>query len=392
MSSYVYINSALRDVYKYRNPADFLIEGKQTETWNLIRSATPSLPQQRSQNQYYSVKCCSLSLPMTPEILQYPGVFVVLESSTAAFKNCSRINHMSQLDCSGFPCDAARTLQSIADSLGVNVGDLTPQQIMGARKDDAKMFYQDTKCLKEAAWWMVCDKLQFNEKGEAMWIQYKSCMEQIMPLNWRGNDIRFKVLDPFGKVLQLGNLLPPFGRCPVIDPCEGCIPIESELEALSSSTPFVTQFGGIFDPPIDVTLSYKELKGYVSLQFPLVNVASNNAWSPIVSLTPLPTSLRPAQSLTFSAQIIYDGKVGPGSITIGADGIITIQRPPIREGDDSGSYGWMATEVTWCANGNEPAVGVCSQVYALLEVTYLPHTPSKTPPHFQSPLSYEKDV
>jgi hypothetical protein len=215
-SSYVFINSALRNIYEYPNSADFLIEGRQTENWNLIRSSSPKMPIQRSQNQYYNLKMCSLSLPMKPEILKYPGVFVSLESDEVNKNDRYRINHILHIDESGFPCENGRTPSEIAAALGKTVGELTPEDYRQARLQDSRCFYNSkTKCINTTTFWMTCDKLQFNEQGEAMWIQYKSCMDQALPLNWRGHAIRFKVLDPYGRVIDLS------GTCPKLDPCEG---------------------------------------------------------------------------------------------------------------------------------------------------------------------------
>lgn len=237
MSSYIFIDSIRRDMYKYPNSADFLIEAAQTETWNMIRSNTPAMPVQASRNQYYNVKVCSLSLPMMPELLAQPGVFITLIGSKIN-KNCSAINHMATVDDSGFPCgtgDAcfqARTLEEIAERIGKPVGELTQQEIREQRRIDSRTFYSSTK-VRETTFYMVCDKLQFNEQGQAMWIQYKSCMDQALPLNWRGHDIRFRVSDIHGRPIVL-NTCP---ECPdkcgqsykpctedLWDPCTECSP------------------------------------------------------------------------------------------------------------------------------------------------------------------------
>lgn len=227
MSTYCFINSLHRDVYTYGNSADFMITGNQTGKWNLIRSIDPSLPYQRSQNQYYNVKVCSLTLPMIPEVLQYPGIFLTFDAGDFN-KNATPINHITPVESSGFPCTAARTLVEIADNLNVNVGDLTAQQIRKAREEDSSKFYsQDNGNLGSTTFFLVCDKLQFNEEGQAMWIQYKSYMDQVMPYNIQGNNIRFTVSDMNGKPLELtkwpGDPCTPNDQ-DLWDPCEETSP------------------------------------------------------------------------------------------------------------------------------------------------------------------------
>lgn len=359
----------LRDVFKYPNAADFLIEGRQTGNWNLIRSSTPAMPIQNARNQYFNVKVCSLTLPMKPEILKHPGVFIVLDESTRTNKNCTnRINRILEIEESGFPCEYARTLEEIAKCYYTTVEELTCDQIREARLEDSRDFYGKTD-LSNAAFWMVCDKLQFNEHGEAMWIQYKSCMDQHFPLNWRENSIRFKVLDPNGKVLQLGIIdnCPP--KCDPYAECAGECPVEGKGDKNSA----LIEFGGVFVPPINVELTYCNTNGLIELYFPLVSIESAEPWSPIVSLNQLPPDARPTKQMTFSKQIVYDGKIGTGSITIDPNGTITVQRPVAREGVDSGSYGWLETSVIYKSSAYNEKVCGNDQVYALLEVTYLPY-------------------
>lgn len=237
MSSYIFIDSMRRDMYKYPNSADFLIEGTQTESWNLIRSNTPSLPVQNSRNQYYNVKVCSLSLPMMPELLAQPGVFITLVGGQIN-KNCSQgINHIRPVDTSGFPCGTgacfeARTLEQIAATLGKPVNELTNEDIREQRKVDSRNYYRGSKT-NDTTFFMVCDKLQFNEQGEPMWIQYKSCMDQALPLDWRGRDIRFRVTDVNGRPIVLTTCPECPNKCEVPykpctedlwDPCDECSP------------------------------------------------------------------------------------------------------------------------------------------------------------------------
>lgn len=239
-SSYIFINSTLRDVFEYPNSANFLIKGKQTETWNMIRSSSYKMPIQNSRNQYYNVKLCSLILPATPEVLKLPGVFVVMDSDKINKNTTYRINHMTEIDTSGFPCEHGRTLDEIAAYYGVLVADLTPAQIKDARIRDAKQFYKNTQCLGSASFFATCDKVQFDDEHRPLWVHYKSCLDQALPLNWRGHDIRFKVLDQHGQILNLS------GECPKADPCES----EKQVIALLEITYLPFDYISTYDKDI----------------------------------------------------------------------------------------------------------------------------------------------
>jgi len=221
MSSYIFIDSLKRDVYKYPNSADFVIGGNQTENWNLIRSITPALPVQRSKDQYYNVKVCTLTLPMTPELLEHPGIFLSISEDNNT--KTKLINHILTVDHSGFPCTGAyepRSLETIAICKNKEVSELTVQEIKEERKWDSRQFHKNSH-LNRTSFYMVCDKLQFNEEGKAKWIHYKSCMDQIMPLNLRGNAVRFSLCDVNGKLLEFTTLTD--AQCnggDLWDPCE----------------------------------------------------------------------------------------------------------------------------------------------------------------------------
>lgn len=215
-SSYVFIDSLKRDVFKYPNSADFIIDGSQTENWNLIRSSTPSLPIQRSANQFFNVKVCELILPVINNedlnLLKEPGVFLCLELND---QNKTRyINHINALDTSAFPHDhpdvSFAPLSDIAVALGKAENDLTPLEIRDFRMCEIKKFYGKTdNQLSRAAFFMTCDKIQFDDEARPIYIHYKSCIDHIMPLSLRGNSVRFYVTDVRGKILNISDVTGP---------------------------------------------------------------------------------------------------------------------------------------------------------------------------------------
>ena len=247
MSSYVFINSMSRNVYEYPNSSDFTVSANVTENWNLIRSVGPSLPIQRSQNQYYNVKVCSLQLPAIPEILNLPGVFVSFKVGCTN-KNTNMINHISLTNESGFPCDALvggpdcddSPLEEITEETdaclcfdectpptGDRLRDLNIKKIRG---DEGKKFYKNSR-LNDTSFFMICDKIQFNGEGEPKWVQYKSCMDQVIPLNLRGNSFEFSILDQYGRTIILNEKqIDPFYPHMDTSPTNPCRQVLATLE------------------------------------------------------------------------------------------------------------------------------------------------------------------
>lgn len=249
MSSYVFINSMSRNVYEYPNSADFIID--HTENWNLIRSVGPSLPIQRSQNQYYNVKVCSLQLPAIPEILNLPGVFLSINIDEIN-KIKSSINHIPIICESGFPCDALvsptggpilttdeindmnifiKQNECVPTGCGPSDDQILQLKIKKKRAEESNRFYENAK-LNDTNFFMICDKVQFNGEGEPKWVQYKSFMDQVLPLNLRGNDVHFRISDPYGKTIILNQRQDPdpWYPCGDTSPTNPCKQVFAVLE------------------------------------------------------------------------------------------------------------------------------------------------------------------
>jgi len=200
----VFVNSINRNVYKYPNSADFVLEGNQTETWNLIRSTSRELPLQRSQNEYYNVKVACATLPYVPELLQEPGIFLTFDIDHNQ-KSSKNIHHLVRQDLSGFKKSVdTRTVAEIASEYGVTEAELTTEQLQMARKHDADKFHSTNK-LTRATFYLVCDKVQFDGEGSPAWVQYKCYMDQVLPLNLRGNSVAFILTDVYGQKIKLSS-------------------------------------------------------------------------------------------------------------------------------------------------------------------------------------------
>lgn len=217
-SSYIFIDSLKRDVYSYPNSGDFVIDGSQTETWNMIRSSTPHMPVNRSQDQYYNIRMCTLTLPFTEELLCEPGVFVCFNEDNKS--KTKMINHIETIKYSGFPCGEVDDFKasSLSDLAGCVSTDMTgacedkidallldKEKLKNLRAKDAREYYKYNN-LHRSSFFMICDKVQNDAEGNPKWIHYKTCMDQVSKMNFRGNAIRFTVCNTRGKAFLFTTL------------------------------------------------------------------------------------------------------------------------------------------------------------------------------------------
>lgn len=218
MSSFVFIDSLKRDVHKYPDSADFQVDAKQTEKWNLIRSTSSSLPTIRSQNEYYDVKVINITLPVRDFLLDEPGIFLTISPGTDDNKIIGGINHMALIDESGFPCaTGVRTLDEIAEKYygeGATGCQLTEKQWQCERKVDYKNFWNTSRSTSSATFYLVFDRPQniLEDGRQPVWLHYRSMMTQTLPLNLRGNNLKVTFRDVHGKKLS-------FNQAP--GPCKG---------------------------------------------------------------------------------------------------------------------------------------------------------------------------
>lgn len=223
MSSFVFIDSLKRDVYKYPDSADFQVEARQAETWNLIRSTSSSLPTTRSQNEYYEVKVINITLPVRDFLLDEPGIFLTITNSTDDNKINGPINHMKVLEESGFPCaTGVRTLDEIAVKYygtGATGCQLTEKQWKCARAEDQMKFWNSTRSTSSATFYLVFDRPQdvLEDGRDPVWLHYRTMMTQTLPLNMRGNNLRVTFRDVHGKKLSFTQAP---GSCKGGTPCQ----------------------------------------------------------------------------------------------------------------------------------------------------------------------------
>ena len=147
MSSFVHLDSGLRDVNKYPNPADYVVNANQGSTWFKHARNVRAYPQEIPNRQYEfvtSIKLTHLVLPWTTELSTDPIVYVVFHSQK--YKDRSLIFTISN----AFP-----TITFVAE-------------------------------------W---DKTQTDASGNPIWIHYKCSMTQA--IRWaRDNPIQFQILLP----------------------------------------------------------------------------------------------------------------------------------------------------------------------------------------------------
>lgn len=217
MSTYIFVDSLKRDVYKYGNSGNFVIEGSQTKGWNMIPRTELSHPSTNSRNQLYNIRVCTLTLPPigisgTTALVNHPGVFLTLSTSTPAVN--SPINQMEIIDTSGYPCNPSgacigecsscytKTKDEIADLATTgDVGLLTPLIIKKYRFEESREWWSGNHN-NHATFYLTLDKVQHSPSGAPMWLHYKSCVGVTTPLNFRGNNIHFKITDTCGRVIE----------------------------------------------------------------------------------------------------------------------------------------------------------------------------------------------